>query len=149
MGRDEAAPDPEETAPGRAWLSRATIDLDGTVLRTGLSAEGTTRVFNPHHPKDKSYYSLTAHLAQTGQLLAVVNWDGNVHDSEKALQTLEFLVEDLRRELAPRHLEARFDGAFFRRDILEFLEISGIKYAIKAPLWDWLETRSLIGKHRR
>jgi hypothetical protein len=58
-------------------------------------------------------------LAQAGQLLAVVNREGNVHGSEKALETLEFLVEEVRRELAPRHLEVRFDGAFFRRDLLE------------------------------
>lgn len=130
-------------------LSRVTLDLDGTVLRTGLFAEGAERGFNPHHPKDKSYYPLTAHLAQTGQLLAVVNREGNVHDSEKALETLEFLVGDIRRELAPRQLEARFDGAFFQREILEFLEASGVEYAIKAPLWDWLETRSIIGKRKR
>jgi hypothetical protein len=61
-----------DTARG-AGLSRFTIDLDGTALRTGLSAEGAARGFNPHHPKDKSYYPLTAQLAQTGQLLAVVN----------------------------------------------------------------------------
>ena len=133
----------------QAGLSRITLDLDGTVLRTGLLAEGAERGFNPHHPKDKSYYPLTAHLAQTGQILAVVNREGNVHDSEKALETLEFLVENVRQELAPRHLEARFDGAFFRRDILEFLETSGIEYAIKAPLWDWLGTRTVIGKRQR
>jgi hypothetical protein len=132
-----------------AELSRVTLDMDGTVLRTGLFAEGAARGFNPHHPKDKSYYPLTVHLAQTGQLLAVVNREGNVHDSEKALETLEFLVEDVRWKLAPRHLEARFDGAFFRRDILEFLGSSGIQYAIKAPLWDWLGTRTIIGKRKR
>jgi hypothetical protein len=130
-------------------LSRLTLDTDGTVLRTGLFAEGAERGFNPHHPKDKSYYPLTVHLAQTGQILAVVNREGNVHDSEKALETLEFLVEDVRRELAPRHLEARFDGAFFRREILEFLGRAGIEYAIKAPLWDWLDTRRIIGKRKR
>ena len=81
----------------QAGLSRITLDLDGTVLRTGLLAEGAERGFNPHHPKDKSYYPLTAHLAQTGQILAVVNREGNVHDSEKALETLEFLVEDVRQ----------------------------------------------------
>jgi len=133
----------------QAGLSRVTIDLDGTVLRTGLFAEGAERGFNPHHPKDKSYYPLTAHLAQTGQLLTVVNREGNVHDSHRALETLEFVVEDLRENLAPRHLEARFDGAFFRRDILEFLERSRIEYAIKAPLWDWLDTRRLIGQRKR
>jgi hypothetical protein len=101
-----------------AGLSRVTIDLDGTVLRTGLFADGAERGFNPHHPKDKSYYPLTAHLAQTGQLLAVMNRAGNVHDSERAVELLEFLVRDVREQLAPRHLEARFDGAFFRREML-------------------------------
>ena len=133
----------------KAGVTRITIDLDGTVLRTGLSAEGAERGFNPHHPKDKSYYPLTAHLAQTGQLLAVVNRQGNVHDSHRALETLKSLVDDVRENLAPRHLEARFDGAFFRRDLIEFLNRSGIEYAIKAPLWDWLDTRNRIAKRRR
>ncbi len=132
-----------------AGLSRITIDLDGTVLRTGLFAEGAERGFNPHHPKDKSYYPLTAHLAQTGQLLAVVNREGNVHDSHRALETLKFVADEVGEKLAPRHLEARFDGAFFRRDILEFLAGSGIEYAIKAPLWDWLDTRSVIARRKR
>jgi hypothetical protein len=130
-------------------LSRATLDLDGTVLRTGLFVDGAERGFNPHHPKDKSYYPLTAHLAQTGQLLAVWNREGNVHDSERALEMLTFLVGDIREQLVPRHLEARFDAAFFRREILEFLESSGVEYAIKAPLWDWLGIRQTIERRRR
>ena len=132
-----------------ARLSRLTLDLDGTVLRTGLCAEGAERGFNPHHPKDKSYYPLTAHLAQTGQLLAVHNRPGNVHDSEGAQEMLSFLVKDLRAQLAPRHLEVRLDAAFFRREILEYLESEGLEYAIKTPLWDWLEIRSVIAKRRR
>jgi hypothetical protein len=132
-----------------AGLSRLTLDLDGSVLRTGLCAEGAERGFNPHHPKDKSYYPLTAHLAQTSQVLAVQNRPGNVHDSEGALDLLSFLVDDVRSELGPRHLEARLDGAFFRREILEYLEGSGVEYGIKAPLWDWLGIRALIGKKRR
>jgi Transposase DDE domain group 1 len=134
---------------GAEGLSRITLDTDGTVLRAGLFAEGAERGFNPHHPKDKSYYPLTVHLAQTGQLLSIVNREGNVHDSERALETLRFVVEDVRRELTPRHLEARFDGAFFRRDILEYLQGSGIEYAIKAPLWDWLDTRKIIAQRTR
>ena len=132
-----------------AGLSRLTLDLDGSVLRTGLCAEGAERGFNPHHPKDKSYYPLTAHLAQTGQVLAVRNRPGNVHDSEGALELLSFLVEDVRSELGPRSLEARLDGAFFRREILEYLEGSGVEYGIKAPLWDWLGIRAVIGNKRR
>jgi hypothetical protein len=132
-----------------ARLSRVTLDLDGTVLRTGLCAEGAERGFNPHHPKDKSYYPLTAHLAQTGQLLAVENRPGNVHDSEGALEMLRFLVRDVRAKLSPRHLEVRLDGAFFRREILEFLEAAGVEYAIKTPLWDWLHIRDTIGRRQR
>ncbi len=132
-----------------AGLSRVTLDLDGTVLRTGLCAEGAERGFNPHHPKDKSYYPLTAHLAQTGQLLAAENRSGNVHDSEGATELLDFLVEDLREQLAPRHIEVRLDGAFFRREILEFLQSAGVEYAIKTPLWDWLNIRAVIGQRKR
>lgn len=132
-----------------AGLSRVTLDLDGTVLRTGLFADGAERGFNPHHPKDKSYYPLTAHLAQTGQLLAVMNRPGNVHDSELAVELLGFLVGDIREQLAPRHLEARFDGAFFRREMLDFLESADMEYAIKAPMWDWLGIRKQIDARKR
>lgn len=132
-----------------AGLSRITLDLDGTVLRTGVCVDGAERGFNPHHPKDKSYYPLTAHLAQTGQLLAVENRSGNVHDSEGAPELLAFLVRDVRQELAPRHLEVRLDGAFFRREILDFLQESGVEYALKAPLWDWLGLRGEIRRRRR
>ncbi|NIN72412.1 MAG: transposase, partial [Gemmatimonadetes bacterium] len=43
----------------------------------------------------------------------------------------------------------RLDGAFFRREILTFLETSGVEYAIKAPLWDWLGIRDEIRRRRR
>ena len=64
-----------------AKLRRVTLDLDGTVVRTGAQVDGAERGFNPHHPKDPSYYPLTAHLAQTGQILDVINRPGRVHDS--------------------------------------------------------------------
>lgn len=56
-----------------AGLSRVTLELDGTIVRTGTCVEGAERGFNPHHPKDPSYYPLTAHLAQTGQMFGVWN----------------------------------------------------------------------------
>ncbi len=132
-----------------AKLNRLTLELDGTVLRTGPRVEGAERGFNPHHPKDKSYYPLTAHLAQTGQLLAVHNRPGNVHDSEGALELLQFLVGDIREQLSPRVLETRLDGAFFRRDIVDFLEGARVEYAIRAPLWGWLGIRDRIRGRRR
>jgi hypothetical protein len=133
----------------KTGLSRLTLDVDGTVLRTGIRVDGAERGYNPHHPKDKSYYPLTVHLAQTGQLLAVRNRAGNVQDSEGALELLEDLVRDVRQELGPRSLEVRLDGAFFRRGILAFLQRSGVEYALKTPLWDWLGVRDEIRRRRR
>ena len=80
----------------RCRLTRLTIDLDGTVLRTGAKVDGAERGFNPHHPKDPSYYPLTAHLAQLGQILRVWNRPGNVHDSHNAAGFLRVLLADLR-----------------------------------------------------
>ncbi|HME68445.1 MAG TPA: IS1380 family transposase, partial [Myxococcota bacterium] len=80
----------------RCGFSRLTIDADGTVLRTGVRVEGAERGYNPHPPKDKSYYPLTAQLAQTGQILRVWNRPGNVHDSHGAEGFLRTLLRDLR-----------------------------------------------------
>ena len=91
-------------------LSRLTPELDGTVLRSGLRVDGAARGFNPHPPKDKSCDPLTAHLAQTGALLAISNRTGNVHDSEGVLELRSFLVSDLREKLGSRCFEVRLDG---------------------------------------
>jgi hypothetical protein len=132
-----------------ARIRRATIDLDGTVLRTGLLVDGAERGFNPHHPKDKSYYPLTAHLAQTGQLLGIWNRPGNVTDSHEALEKLEFLVDDVREQLGPIPTEVRLDGAFCQPQILRFLADSGVEWAMRIPLWEWLPIRGEIAKRKR
>lgn len=54
-------------------LPRLTIDVDGTVVRTGATVAWAFRGFNPHHRKDPSYYPLLAHLAQTGHILRCKN----------------------------------------------------------------------------
>lgn len=130
-------------------LRRATLDLDGTVLRTGICVDGAERGFNPHHPKDKSYYPLTAHLAQTGQLLGIWNRSGNTNDSVGALEALRFLIDDLRAELGPIPLEVRLDGAFCQPQILQFLVGAGVEWAVKVPLWEWLPIRGAMAKRKR
>src|SRR2546427_11838109 len=63
-------------------LRRVTIDVDGTVVSTGLQVERAFRGFNPHRRKVKSYYPIIAHVAQTGHVLRVRNRSGNVHHSK-------------------------------------------------------------------
>jgi len=42
----------------RLGLARLTIDVDGSVVRTGAKVAWAFRGFNPHHRKDVSYYPL-------------------------------------------------------------------------------------------
>jgi len=134
----------------RCRLVRLTIDLDGTVLRTGAKVDGAERGYNPHHPKDPSYYPLTAHLAQLGQILRLWNRPGNVHDSHNAAGFLRVLFADLRARFGHRlFLELRMDGAFFHPEIFAFLDGERVDYAIKVPMWKWLGLLPGIASRRR
>ena len=134
----------------RCRLVRLTIDLDGTVLRTGAKVDGAERGYNPHHPKDPSYYPLTAHLAQLGQILRVWNRPGNVHDSHNAAGFLRVLFADLRARFGHRlFLELRMDGAFFHPEIFAFLDGERVDYALKVPMWKWLGLLPVIASRRR
>lgn len=133
----------------REKLARVTLDLDGTVLRTGAHVGGAARGYNPHHPKDPSYYPLTAHVAQLGQILRVLNRPGNVHDSNGADGFLRVVVRELRARFGcAQKLELRMDGAFFVPKVLAFLDEERVEYAVKVPLWKWLGLRERIrAKH--
>ena len=63
---------------------RLTIDVDGSVVSTGLQVAWAQRGFNPHRRKVPSYYPITAYEAQSGQVLRVQNRPGNVHDGKAA-----------------------------------------------------------------
>src|SRR5713101_8141415 len=103
-------------AIARLQLSRLTIDVDGTVVRTGATVAWAFRGFNPHHRKAPSYYPLLAHPAQTGHIVRLKNRPGNVHDSKQAVPFLGELIKDLRHHLGRRVvLEFRMDAAFFQR----------------------------------
>jgi hypothetical protein len=134
----------------RCRLTRLTIDLDGTVLRTGAKVDGAERGFNPHHPKDPSYYPLTAHLAPLGQILRIWNRPGNVHDSHNAAGFLRVVFADLRARFGHRlPVELRMDGAFFHPEIFAFLDGERVEYAIKVPMWKWLGLLPVIASRQR
>jgi hypothetical protein len=132
----------------RLGLRRITLDLDGTVLRTGAKVEGAARGFNPHHPKDCSYYPLTAHVADLGQMLRVWNRPGNVNDTHNAVGFLRGTLRDLRGRFGRRlKVAVRMDGAFFVPDVLRFLDgEADVGWAMKVPLWKWLGIRDEIAR---
>lgn len=127
----------------RLALPRLTIDIDGTVVRTGATVGWAFRGFNPHHRKDPSYYPLLAHLAQTGHILRVKNRPGNVHDSKQAVAFLREVVDGLRAPLGRLPLEFRMDAAFFQRDVFRLLTARGCAYAVKVGYWSWLPLKQL------
>jgi hypothetical protein len=129
---------------------RLTIDVDGSVVSTGLQVAWAQRGFNPHRRKVPSYYPITAYEAQSGQLLRVQNRPGNVHDGKAGVPFLRALLHQLRTTLEPGYaLECRMDGAFFRRDVLALLTRAGVEYAIKVPFHPWLGLRAYVQATRR
>lgn len=126
-------------------LPRLTLDIDGSVLTTGLTVAGALRGYNPHHRKNPSYYPITATLAQTGHTLSHRNRPGNVHDSHRAAEFLRTTVTRLREaHRAPAIIEIRTDSAFFHRDFLEQCVRLDVEYALKVPMWPYLNLRSLV-----
>jgi hypothetical protein len=131
-------------------LRRLTIDLDGTVIRTGNKVAWAARGFNPHHRKDSSCYPLLAHLAQTGQILRLKNRPGNVHDSKGAERFVRQLIGEIRAHLGRAlTLEFRMDAAFFQQNLLKLLARLGCFYAVKVPLCRWTGVKALMAAQSR
>ena len=126
-------------------LRRLTIDVDGTVISTGDKVAWAMRGFNPHHPKNRSYYPLLAHWAETGQILRLKNRPGNIHDSKGAEAFLRELIDELRgrvgRALA---LQFRMDAAFFCENVLTLFARRRCFYAVKVPFCQWTGVKALI-----
>ena len=79
----------------RSGLRRLTLDVDGSVVSTGLKVEGARRGFNPHRRKVPSNYPITAYEANTGEVLRVGNRAGNVHDGKASVSFLDELFDQL------------------------------------------------------
>ena len=127
---------------------RLTVDVDGSVLSTGLKVGRAFRGFNPHRRKNPSYYPITAQLAQTGHVIAHKNRPGNVHDSNGAARFMEGILCDIRRQdWFHGIVEFRPDGAFFQRPVLELWDRSGSEYVVRVPMMPWLSLKSRIAKN--
>jgi hypothetical protein len=121
-----------------------TVDVDGTVVSTGMKVGRAFRGYNPHRRKVPSYYPITAHLGETGHILRVQNRPGNVNDGKASIDFLRSLLGQIQSTCRPKALRFRMDGDFFKRDVLKVLEGRGAGYAIKVPFWPWLNMKALI-----
>jgi hypothetical protein len=122
-----------------------TIDLDGTVISTKGHPSWAFRGYNPIKKGAKSYFPLTAHVAETGHFVCIMNRPGNVHDSNRAL----FMIQTLRRKLAKYSLRFRADSAFCGPKVINYLLSHRIPFAIKAPFWKILALKEAAQKRQR
>ena len=114
-------------------LPRLTLDVEGSVVPTGLRVEGAQGGFNPHRRKAASYYLITAYEANTDQVLRVCKRAGNLQGGQASLAFLGELFVQLGATLARRPvLEMRMDGAFFQAAVIGVLETEGALHAIIA-----------------
>jgi len=135
---------------GPLCLRTLTVDVDGSVVSTGLKVERAFRGFNPHHRKVPSYYPITAYLAETGHILRVKNRSGNVHDGKASITFLRNLFCQIGTTMGKDYrLNFRMDGAFFSQEVLTLLGVRGAGYAIKVPFWKWLGLKALVRDRRR
>ena len=113
--------------------------------RRGCRFERAARGYNPHQRKVPSYDPIMAHLAETTHILRVKNRSGNVHDGKAGLPFLRALWPQLvGLRTGGARLRFRMDGAFFRQDVLRWLQGRGVGYAIKVPFYRWLDLQRYI-----
>jgi len=134
----------------QTWLRTLTVDVDGTVLPTGLTVERAFRGFNPHHRKVPSYYPITAYVAETGHVLRVKNRSGNINDGKASIIFLRELFAQIADTLGRTfRLRFRMDGDFFKENVLRLLIARGAGFAIKVPFWQWLDLQQRIRACRK
>lgn len=134
----------------RLGLRLLTLDVDGTVISTGLQVARARRGFNPHHRKVPSYYPILAHVAEIGQILRLKNRPGNTHDGKRAEHFIVDLVRQVHGLLGRRiRLRFRMDGAFFQAEVLHTLQKLRCGYAMKVPFWRWLGILPLVQMRTR
>ena len=131
----------------RSGGRRLTLDVDGSVISTGLKVKGARRGYNPNRRNVPSYYPITAYEAQEGKIVRLLNRPGNIHDGKAAVGFIADLIAQVRAAVGlSRTLELRMDGAFFRQDVLDVLDPQGVEYAIKAPFHPWLDLRQVAAR---
>ena len=131
-------------------LNALTVDVDGTVVSTGLQVSGSARGFNPHNRKRPSYYPISAYGAELGNIIRLENRAGNIHDGKASLSFLTRVFDQLRDETEDGlKLRFRMDGAFFLEEILQLLDLEQAEFAIKVPFWRYLNLQDRIAVRQR
>jgi hypothetical protein len=124
-----------------------TVDVDGTVVSTGLQVERAPRL-QPAPPQGAEL--LPDHGASGRDDAHSAGAQSLGHRARWA--SLGFLRELWGQllGLAPRAAQMRFrmDAAFFREDVLRWLKARGAGFAVKVPFYHWLDLQQYIRRQK-
>ena len=76
------------------------------------------------------------------------NRSGRVNNSVGSVEMLESLIRETRERLGSVPIEVQLDGAFCQKAVLEVLEASRVEYAMKMPMWAWLDIRDRVKRRK-
>jgi hypothetical protein len=122
----------------REFFERATIDLDGVlVVTTGECKEG----MDLSYKSTWGYHALVVSLAETGEVLRLVNRSGNRPSHEGAAQEADE-AKDLCRRAGFRQIVFRGDTAFSQSDKLDGWDEEGVTFYFGFPAMENLKERA-------
>ncbi|MBW1768991.1 MAG: transposase [Deltaproteobacteria bacterium] len=125
-------------------LNGITIDLDGTVINTKANPSRASKGYNPIKKGSKSYFLLTAHIADTGHFVSIIYRPGNIHDSYRALH----LIKMIQKQIRQFSIRFRADSAFCVPQVINYLLHNNISFAIKAPFLKLLSLKEAAQQRR-
>ena len=131
-----------------ARLGQVTLDFDGSVQSTCGHAEGTAVGFNKKKGA-RSYYPLFCTVAEASQFLAMQHRSANVHDSNGACEFIGHCIDLVQDTASTARLGARFDSAFFSRDIVETLRAQRVMFSMSVPFFRLLALKGFIENRQR
>jgi hypothetical protein len=122
------------------------VDFDSTVARVFSSAkEGAAYGYT----KELGYHPLVATIADTGEIVACGNRDGNAHTAAGSRRMLSIVVGRLRRAGHLGPIEIRADSGFWSEKLIDRCVHLNVGYSVTVKrtsrMWDLINT---IGEDR-
>jgi hypothetical protein len=89
--------------------------------------------FNKKKKGARSYYPLFCTVAESSQFLAMHHRSGNVHDSNGACEFIDHCIDLVRDSVTDTTVAARFDSAFFAKEIVWTLSAQDVTFTMSVP----------------
>lgn len=126
----------------------AIIDADTTSLVTYGSQEGVAVGYIPkRRHKTTSYAPIISSEGRIGFSLGNELRSGDTHPTTGALGFLRKILDKLPSSIAATRTRVRLDGAFYDRDIIQFLDEAGTGYTIVARMTKPLKTAMVRARY--